>query len=258
MPESSLCMPASPEPWAGAMDLSIVIPAYNESAKIARDIHAAGDFLVEAGLGGEILVVDDGSSDDTAGAARQTPVPRGVKCRVIRYQPNRGKGCAVRTGMVETSGEYAMFADSGLCVPFEEALRGLAMIRDGACDVAHGSRKRPDTVIQRPQNVYRRLCSAAFRRFVFAFMGIPRHLTDTQCGFKVYRGEVAREVFAECKTDGFMFDVEVLLRAVRKGYTVGEFPVEWTNDRDSRLHPLRAARRVLSELWAIKRVLASE
>lgn len=238
------------------MDLSIVIPAYNEHAKVAGDVAAAVKFLSDARLSGEVIVVDDGSSDDTAGAARQVAVPRGVQTRVIRYQPNRGKGFAVRTGMVKTQGEFAMFADSGLCVPFVEALRGLEIIRRGDCDVAHGSRKLPETQIKRPQNAYRRACSWAFKRFVFAFMGIPRHLTDTQCGFKVYRGDVAREIFAECQTDGFMFDIEALLRAHRKGYTIGEFPVEWTNDRDSRLHPLRVAARVLRELWRIKRALA--
>jgi dolichyl-phosphate beta-glucosyltransferase len=240
------------------MDLSLVIPAYNEEAKIARDVEAAAAFLVDARLEGEVIVVDDGSADDTAGAARQVAVPRGVRCRVIRCQPNRGKGHAVRTGMLETSGQFAMFADSGLCVPYVQALRGLELLRTGACDVAHGSRKLPETLIRKPQNVYRRLCSRAFRAFVFAFMGVPRHLTDTQCGFKMYRGDVARELYGECTTDGFMFDIEVLLRAVRKGYIIAEFPVEWTNDRDSRLHPLRVAARVLRELWAIKRALARE
>ena len=238
------------------MDLSIVIPAYNEEAKIALDVAAAAAFLAGAQLKGEIVVVDDGSSDNTAGAARQVAVPRGVACRVVRYQPNRGKGCAVRTGMLATTGEFAMFADSGLCVPYLRALRGLEMLRSGTCDIAHGSRKLPETHIVKPQNAYRRLCSWAFRRFVFAFVGIPRHLTDTQCGFKMYRGEVARELYGACTTDGFMFDVEVVLRARRKGYAIDEFAVDWTNDRDSRLHPVRVAARVLRELWAIKRALA--
>ena len=240
------------------MDLSIVIPAYNEEAKITLDVAAAAAFLAGSQLQGEIVVVDDGSADNTAGAARQVAVPRGVTCRVVRYQPNRGKGCAVRTGMLETAGEFVMFADSGLCVPFLQALRGLEMLRSGACDVAHGSRKLPETLVKRPQNPYRRLCSWGFRAFVFTFMGIPRHLTDTQCGFKMYRGDVARDLYRECKTDGFMFDIEVLLRAQRKGCTIAEFPVEWTNDRDSRLHPLRVTIRVLRELWAIKRAMAGE
>ena len=157
------------------MDLSIVIPAYNEEAKIALDVAAAAAFLAGAQLKGEIVVVDDGSSDNTAGAARQVAVPRGVACRVVRYQPNRGKGCAVRTGMLATTGEFAMFADSGLCVPYLRALRGLEMLRSGTCDIAHGSRKLPETHIVKPQNAYRRLCSWAFRRFVFAFVG-PRAL----------------------------------------------------------------------------------
>ncbi|MFW6161406.1 MAG: hypothetical protein ACODAJ_01475, partial [Planctomycetota bacterium] len=167
-------------------------------------------------------------------------------------------GCAVRTGMQETSGEFAMFADSGLCVPYLQALRGLELLRGGQCDIAHGSRRLPETHIKRPQSLYRRLCSRAFRRFVFLFMGIPRHLTDTQCGFKLYRGDVARELYAACRTDGFMFDIEVVLRAKQRGYTIGEFPVDWTSDRDSRLHPVRVAWRVFRDLLIIKRMLAKE
>jgi len=240
------------------MDLSIVIPAYNEAAKIARDVEAAGKFLADACLRGEVLVVDDGSADGTAVAARRAAVPPGVTTRVIRYEHNRGKGYAVRTGMLETTGTFALFADSGLCVPFVEALRGIELIRRGDCDVAHASRKLPETHIERPQNLYRRACSWAFREFVFTFMGIPHHLTDTQCGFKVYRGDVARDLYAACKTDGFMFDVETILRARDKGLTIAEFPVDWTNDRDSRLHPLRVAFRVLRDLWAVKRMMAKE
>ena len=240
------------------MDLSIVIPAYNEAAKIARDVEVAARFLVDQRLAGEILVVDDGSQDDTSKVAEAVPVPPGVERKVIRYLPHRGKGCAVRTGMTATRGEYVLFADSGLCIPFANALRGLAMIKRGECDIAHGSRKLPESILKVPQPLYRRLLSRLFRTVVFGLMGIPRELTDTQCGFKLYRGDVARELYRDCRSDGFMFDIEVLMRARRRGFTVREFPVEWVCDLDSRLRPMRNLYGVLRELVRIKRALRNE
>ena len=240
------------------MDLSIVIPAFREEHKVGHDVEAAAAFLVEHGLAGEIIVVDDGSDDDTAGAASAARVPGEVPLRVIRYTPSRGKGFAVKTGMLATQGAYVLFADVGLCVPFENALRGLDLIRSGACDVAHGSRKLPDSVLVRKQHIYRRLLSWLFRKAAGLFMGIPGRLTDTQCGFKIYRGDVARELYRACRTEGFMFDIEVLLRALAKGYRVAEFPVEWRCDFDSRLHPAHDGAGVFGELRTIKRRLKDE
>ncbi len=240
------------------MDLSIVIPAYNEAAKIARDVDAAARFLVDQRLAGEILVVDDGSQDDTSKVAEAVPVPPGIERKVIRYAPHRGKGCAVRTGMVATRGEYALFADSGLCVPFGNALRGLELLRKGTCEIAHGSRKMAGSLLKVPQPAYRRLLSRVFRAVVLDLMGIPHNLTDTQCGFKVYRGDVARELYRDCRSDGFVFDIEVLMRAQHRGFTVREFPVEWVCDLDSRLRPTRNLFGILLELVRIKRFLRNE
>jgi dolichyl-phosphate beta-glucosyltransferase len=237
------------------MDLSIVIPAFREGSKVGHDVEAAAAFLVRGGLKGEIIVVDDGSPDDTEAAAKAAEVPPGVQRRVIRYTPNRGKGFAVRTGMNETHGQYAMFADVGLCVPYENAMRGIELIRSGACEIAHGSRKLPASAIHRPQRLHRRLMSWSFRKVVGIFMGVPASLTDTQCGFKVYRGDVARELYGVCRSDGFMFDIEILLLALKRGYRVQEFPVEWRCDWDTRLRPGRSAVTTFSELKAIKRNL---
>lgn len=237
------------------MDFSIVIPAFDEEAKIRRDVEAAAAFLVDAGLSGEVIVVDDGSTDDTSREARGAEVPPGVETDVIRYEKNRGKGCAIRTGMAETRGEFAMFADSGLPVPFRCAHTGLDLLLSGKCDMAIGSRKMPGSVIPRKQSFARRLLSRLFSQLVPRFMGIPRHLYDTQCGFKLYRGDVGRDLYAECITDGFMFDVEIILRAARNGWRIAEFPVEWAWDPDSRLHASRQWHHVLSELWRIKRAL---
>ena len=237
------------------MDLSIVIPAFREGHKILHDVDAAAAFLAKAGLKGEIIVVDDGSPDDTTEAAKRAKMPDGVDRKVIRYSPQRGKGCAVRTGIKASHGQYVMFADVGQCVPYDNAMRGLELIHSGVCQIAHGSRKLPDSVVKKPQRIYRRLLSWAFRTVVRLSMGVPWSLSDTQCGFKVYRGDVARQLYGECTSNGFMFDIEILLRALQRGYTVKEFPVEWRCDWDSRLRPARGAAATLRELAEIKATL---
>lgn len=241
-----------------AMDLSIVIPAYEESRKISRDIRAAAAFLTGNSLEGEIIVVDDCSSDNTAAVARETPVPNGVKLLSIRYEPHRGKGAAVRTGVLASTGDYVMFADSGLCVPYGNALQGIYMIRDGQCDIANGSRKMIDSDIQQAQPLHRRACSRLFKWVVYHILNIPRHLTDTQCGFKVYKGHVARELYACAVTDGFMFDVEIILRARDRDYRIEEFPVEWKCDLDSRLSLTRTPWPLISELRMIRKTMNQE
>jgi glycosyltransferase involved in cell wall biosynthesis len=123
------------------MDLSIVIPALDESKKIGRDIKESAAFLDGNGFSGEIIVVDDGSKDNTAEIAQNVNIPSTIKPQVIRYEHHRGKGYAVRTGIKQTTGEYVMFADSGRCVPYEDVLHGLKLLKNGTCDIAHGSRK---------------------------------------------------------------------------------------------------------------------
>ena len=242
------------------MDLSIVIPAFEESNKIARDIEAATAFLKDNHFTGQIIVVDDGSIDNTAevvnNAVRSSPP--GIELKVERYSHHRGKGYAVRKGIEQTSGEYVMFADSGCCVPYEDTLRGLELIKSGACDIAHGSRKMRGCHIEKAQSLYRRICSKMFHWFVIHDMKIPAEFTDTQCGFKIYRGDVARHLYGECITDGFTFDIEIIMRAQKEGYHIKEFPIDWTCDPDSRLSPTRSSWRVLSELLKIRRVLAKK
>jgi len=239
------------------MDLSIVIPAYNEAHKIARDVAAAGEFLCGHRLSGEVIIADDGSADGTAQAARRSPLSPGVELCVLEL-PHRGKGSAVRAGILASRGRFVMFADSGLCVPFEDALPAIRMLQSGRADIVNGSRKLPESVIARPQSWYRRLLSRAFRFAVRLYMGLPRGFSDTQCGFKVYRGEVAREIYGRCATDGFMFDLEVLLRAVARQYRVAEVPVHWTCDPDSRLRPAKIFFRTFGELRDVKRQVAEE
>jgi len=238
------------------MDFSIIIPAFNEGPKIATDVLAAAEFLGENFNSGEIIVVDDGSTDDTAENA-EIPTPANVNLHVIRYDDNRGKGYAVRRGILESRGDEVLFADSGLCIPYENALRGRRLLRSGVCDIAHGSRKRPDSRIVKSHLKSRQLASTLFLWLLRLCMHIPRHLTDTQCGFKMYKGDVARIIYSECKSTGFTFDIETILRAQKKGYRIEEFPVEWTADTDTRLVLSKMPLRILVSLCRLKRELIS-
>ena len=238
------------------MELSIVIPVFEEELKITRDIEKAAGFLTTNKIEGEIIIVDDGSKDKTADTAKNIEVPSSVKLIVSRYEQHRGKGYAVRTGIRQTTGRYVMFADSGCCVPYEDALRGLELIKKDACDIAHGSRKLQGCHIEKAQSLYRRLCSKMFHWFVIRDMKIPAELTDTQCGFKIYKGDIARHLYGECISDGFAFDIEIIVRARKEGCRIKEFPIAWTCDRDSRLSPTRSSWRILSELLNIKRSIA--
>lgn len=237
------------------MILSIIIPVFEEQKKIARDIFAAAEFLAANQLHGEIIIVDDGSRDATATIAQDVLISPPAQIKVIHYEDNKGKGFAVRTGMLASHGDYVMFSDSGLCVPYQNVLRGLQMIQSGICEIAHGSRRLEASTIIRPQTLQRRLSARLFRGLARYWMKIPSHLRDTQCGFKIYRGNVARKLYDECRTNGFMFDIEIILRAQRHNYRIQEFPLEWTCDRDSRLSLTRSPLWIFSELKTIKRIL---
>jgi len=238
------------------MNISIIIPAFNESKKIGRDIKSAEDFIKKNNFHGEILVVDDGSKDDTAGAAKAVEISPQIPLRVIRYEPHRGKGYAVRTGMKSAKGDYIVFADSGLCVPYNYVLTGLKILESEDFDIAHGSRKLKESKIIRRQPLVRRIIPKVFRWIFIHWLNVPSELTDTQCGFKVYKGDVARKLYEQCVTDGFLLDIEIILRAQKQGYRIKEFPVEWTADPDSRLSVIKNSFGVLRELIKIKRSLS--
>jgi len=234
-------------------DLSIVIPAYREAAKIEADIEAAFEFLAGERLSGEVIVVDDGSSDDTAAVARRA-LDRYPGLRVLSYTPNRGKGYALRYGIARAKGRNILFADAGLCVPYRIAKIALAMLDMRMCDVAHGSRRMRGSV-KRSQPLYRQIGSRIFGIIVHAVMGIPLYISDTQCGFKAYRRDVAHRLYGAAFTDGFMFDTEIILRALAEQYTILEFPVVWENDADTRFNPRTGSKRLLRELLVIRQGL---
>jgi len=229
--------------------LSIVIPAYNEEARIGQTLRRIREYLSRQNYIAEIIVVDDGSRDLTgekAGEALQ-----GMKrARLIGRSRNLGKGRSVAEGVLEAEGALVLFTDADLSTPIEELDGFLPWIREGF-DVVIGSRAYPESDIQVRQNHIRELMGKTFNTLVrFLVMeGIP----DTQCGFKLFRGEVARLIFPLIKTNGFSFDVEVLYLCRRSGYKIKQVPVCWRNSPPSKVRMIKSSAQMFLELVKIRR-----
>jgi dolichyl-phosphate beta-glucosyltransferase len=234
----------------GPVFLSVVIPAYNEAGKIKRDLERLFAYLRQQPYAAEALVVDDGSADRTAEIARGSAGP-GQNLRVLGLDRNRGKGRAVKTGVMAARGRYILVADAGSCVPYENLERGLGLLEAGACDVALGSRAAAGAVIRRRQPFHRRLGAWVFRRILCAAMGL-RSIADTQCGFKLFERDAALAIFSRSRVNGFMFDVETVLNARKLGLRLAEFPVDWTNDPDTRLCLVRGSLRNMKDLIRLR------
>jgi len=238
-----------------SMDISIVIPAFNEANKIGFDVRAASSFILEQGLKGEIIVVDDGSRDLTAEVARKVEISKKIKRKVIRLDRNSGKGFALKTGILKSAGDIVWFVDSGLCTPFPYGRPGIEWIRSGICDLAIGSRLHPETVILRNRPLKRRILSRLFHLAAVLITGLPYRIKDSQCGFKLYKGDIARELYGECRSTGYLFELEIILHALKKGYKLKEFPIKWSCDPDTRLRPMRESISILRELFLVRRTI---
>jgi len=226
--------------------LSVVIPAYNEAKRIAASVQRILDYLRGRDYDWEFLVVDDGSQDDTIGAVRQAG---GDAVRVISYHPNRGKGGALKVGMLEAAGEIILFSDADLSTPIEQVGDFLPWFAQGY-DVVIGSRKMPGAEIAVKQPLLRRLGGKAFTALSNLILGV--RVTDTTCGFKAWTREAAREVFSRQTISGWGFDSEVLLIADRLGLRIKEVPVRWTDDAASRVSLLRDTLGSFAELVRIR------
>jgi dolichyl-phosphate beta-glucosyltransferase len=208
--------------------LSVVIPAFNEARRLPTTLARVHAFLDARGGRYQVLVVDDGSSDGTAEVARAGPGP----VEVLRHAPNRGKGHAVRAGMLAAGGERRLMTDADLSTPIEELSRLEAELERGF-DVAIGSRAVAGARIEVHQPLYREVVGRLFNRLVQLLL-LPG-LHDTQCGFKLWSAEAAKAAFAACRLDGFSFDVEALYVARRRGLRIAELPVTWRNDAATRV-----------------------
>jgi dolichyl-phosphate beta-glucosyltransferase len=227
--------------------LSVVIPAYNEAGRIRATLIRVREYLVSRDYTSEVVVVDDGSNDNTASIAEEEL--RSFPSVVLRYTPNHGKGYAVRYGMLRARGRYILFSDADLATPIEEVEKLFTAVRDGA-EIAIGSRDVPGAKLVRRQSIIREFGGKLFNRCVqvFAVPGIH----DTQCGFKLFTSDAARRVFGLCTIDNFSFDVEVLFVARRLGYRIAEVPVTWRHQEGSKVRLWRDGPRMLRTLIRIR------
>lgn len=208
--------------------LSVVIPAFNEEARLPATLARVRAHLDARGEAWQVLVVDDGSSDGTAAAARAAGAP----VELLSYADNRGKGHAVRAGMLAATGARRLMSDADLSTPIEE-LAGLEAELARGFDVAIGSRAVAGARIEVHQPLYREAMGRVFNGLVQLLL-LPG-LRDTQCGFKLWTAEAAGLAFAACRLDGFSFDVEALYVARRHGLRIAERPVVWRNDAATRV-----------------------
>jgi len=211
-------------------ELTIVIPAYNEEGRIEPTLERVRTYLEANYPSSEVIVVDDGSRDATPRVVTDSiPVfeASGISLRLLGDGRNHGKGASVRTGMLAAEGRIALFSDADLSAPIEETPKLVDPIRRGTCDIAIGSRGLDKSLIGVHQPASREMAGRAFNLFMRVTTGMPFH--DTQCGFKAFRRDAARDVFSRVRIERFGFDVEALFVATRLGYRIDEIPVVWNN-----------------------------
>src|SRR5689334_8567076 len=237
-------------------ELTIVVPAYNESARLAKTLVTILKYLNDQRLSSELIVVDDGSSDDTSAVAEKSMAsPGAVATRVIRYEPNRGKGFAVRTGLLAASADIALFSDADLSSPITETPKLIEPIRSGHADLTFGSRALDRSLIGVHQSWRREQGGRVFNLLVRIATGLP--YWDTQCGFKAFRMNVCRPLIEAAQIDRFGFDVELIYLAHLAELRLREIPVRWDHTAggplDSSGNYSRDSLRMISEVRRIQR-----
>lgn len=229
-------------------DLAVVVPAYNEEHRIEKTLIRLREYLSAQKYTWSVLVVSDGSNDQTNAIVREF-CSENPEFQLHDYSPNRGKGYAVRTGMLMADARMVLFSDADLAAPIEEIEKLLPMIEQGY-DVAIGSRPLKESQLEIRQPWYREMLGRTFNTAVqiLAIRGIQ----DTQCGFKLFRKPVSDDVFSRCKLERFSFDFEALLIARDLGYKIAEVPIVWRHQEGSKVSLLRDGTRMMVDLVKLR------
>ena len=233
---------------------SVVIPAFNEARRLPRYLYDVVSYFDGRDEPYEVLVVDDGSTDDTAERVREMAAEHRAVA-LLSWPTNRGKGAAVAAGMRQARGTLRLMTDADGATPILELKRLEAAVQGGA-DLAVGSRALPDPSVVVHARPHRRIFGHVFITLVRA-LGV-RQVMDTQCGFKLFRGPVADDLFGALRTEGFGFDVELVLRAERRGYRIAEVPVNWADQPGSKVGVLKDGPGMVAQIIAARLRLARE
>jgi dolichyl-phosphate beta-glucosyltransferase len=228
---------------------SLVIPAYNEDSRIDACMRGVSEWLIHrpGGLDWEVIVVDDGSRDGTADRARRAAESHGVPLKLISFPQNRGKGAAIRAGVLEALGDPILVSDADLSTPLSEWAK--LGERLPTHPVAIGSRAIQQDLVRKRQAFHRILLGRAGNRLI-QLLAVPG-ISDTQCGFKLFSASTAKELFRVARVDRFAWDVEVLYLARRRGIPIAEVPVLWFNSPESKVRVVRDA---IQTLWDVARI----
>jgi dolichyl-phosphate beta-glucosyltransferase len=233
--------------------LSLVVPAYNEAQRLPPTLAKMGEFFREFTRTFEVLVVVEESTDDTLDIASAFAREQ-ANFQVIDSRPRRGKGHAVRSGMLRAQGDLVFYMDADLSVPLQEVQAFLAYFaQHPEIDVLLGNRQHAQSRIMRRQTRLREGFGKTFNRVLQTLRLAP--VRDTQCGFKAFRRPAAHEIFSRQTLDGFAFDVEVLLLAERLGYKIADLPVEWINSAESKVRLFRDSLAMLRDTFRVRRIV---
>ena len=230
------------------LDLTIIVPAYNEAGRIGPTLNRVLEYFGRQSYSWELLVVDDGSQDDTVQVVRGLLAPE-VPAKILANERNLGKGAAVRRGALAAQGKYVLFSDADLATPIEEVEKLLPWLESGY-DVVIGSRRVAGSRIEQYQPLHRRILGRGFAWLTNLLL--VKGVSDINCGFKSFRREAAQDLFSRQVMDDWSFDAEVLFIAQRRGYQIKEVPVRWADSRASKVSVLRDVVRSLISLVKIR------
>jgi glycosyltransferase involved in cell wall biosynthesis len=232
----------------GSYTYSIIIPAYNESQRIAASLDKILAYIAEQNWGAEVIVVNDGSRDNTTEIVREYSKTHQI-VRLIENPGNRGKGYTVRNGMMQAHGDILLFTDADLSSPIEESQKLFAAIDRGA-DVTLGSRWLQAELQTERQPLYRQVFGRVFNLLLRIILGLK--YKDTQCGFKAFTRKAAHHIFSRQTIDRWGFDPEILFLAEKFGYKVAEVPVEWAHDNRSKINPVTDGFKMFVEMLRVR------
>ncbi len=232
--------------------ITLIIPMYNESSIIADTAKTVSEYMQKNFDSYEVLFADDGSLDGSGNIVRELQLPN---VRVVGYEKNRGKGCAIRTGMLEAQGEIVMFTDADLAYGTEVIKRVYDTLSASDANMLIGSRNLSEDGYE-GYTLLRKLMSKIYIKVLCVVGGFK--LSDSQCGCKAYKGEAVKEIFGRCKVDGFAFDFESILWAQKLGYKIVEMPVKIVNHRESTVNVVMDTVRMLGDLRKMKKRIKKE